>query len=167
MFVWRSVGVPLLSDMLDKFPENIDLRRQEVEWVTSPKHMRRWSHELSLQPNIRGDEFIPHFFPSNQISHGTNSYLTWGMTPPHPSLTLNQMHPWSPRLLSGVGICFDLAGTSTRLLYMDHVRCMVEDSARIKRMACWSNFPLYDVHGFESSWLSDMSTACLWQSSCR
>jgi hypothetical protein len=29
------------------------------------------------------------------------------------------------------------------------------------------SFPLQRVHRFESSWLSDMSTACLWQSSHR
>jgi hypothetical protein len=35
-----------------------------------------------------------------------------------------------------------------------------------KCVACWSGFPLQGVHRFKSSWLSDMSTACLWQSSC-
>jgi hypothetical protein len=36
-----------------------------------------------------------------------------------------------------------------------------------KHMACWSGFPLQGVHRFESPWLSDMSTACLCQSSRR
>jgi hypothetical protein len=40
---------------------------------------------------------------------------------------------WSPRLLLGVGTCFDLMGTRERLLYVDHVRCMVGDHARIER----------------------------------
>jgi hypothetical protein len=46
---------------------------------------------------------------------------------------------------------------------------MVEDhtqSEREKRVACWLGFPLQGVHQFESPRLSDMSTACLWQSSC-
>jgi hypothetical protein len=34
-------------------------------------------------------------------------------------------------------------------------------------VACWLGFPLQDVYRFESSRLSDMSTACLWQSSRR
>jgi hypothetical protein len=36
---------------------------------------------------------------------------------------------------------------------------------RGKQVACWSSFPLQGVHRFESQRLSDMSTACLWQSS--
>jgi hypothetical protein len=36
---------------------------------------------------------------------------------------------------------------------------------RGKCVACWSGFPLQGVHRFESPRLSDMSTACLWQSS--
>jgi hypothetical protein len=35
------------------------------------------------------------------------------------------------------------------------------------RVACWSGFPLQGVHQFESPRLSDMSIACLWQSSRR
>jgi hypothetical protein len=38
---------------------------------------------------------------------------------------------------------------------------------REKRVTCWSNFSLWGVHRFESSRLSDMSTACLWKSSRR
>jgi hypothetical protein len=34
-----------------------------------------------------------------------------------------------------------------------------------KRVVCWLGFPLQGVHRFESPRLSDMSTACLWQSS--
>jgi hypothetical protein len=40
---------------------------------------------------------------------------------------------WSTRLLSGVGVCFDLVGTSKSLLYVDHVRCMVRGHVRIER----------------------------------
>jgi hypothetical protein len=36
---------------------------------------------------------------------------------------------------------------------------------RGKCVACWMSFPLQGVHRFGSPWLSDMSTACLWQSS--
>jgi hypothetical protein len=38
-------------------------------------------------------------------------------------------------------------------------------TGRRKRVACSSGFPLQGVHQFESSWLSYMSIACLWQSS--
>jgi hypothetical protein len=38
-----------------------------------------------------------------------------------------------PRLLLGVGVCFDLVGTSERLLYVDHMRCMAGDHVQIKR----------------------------------
>jgi hypothetical protein len=47
---------------------------------------------------------------------------------------------------------------------------MVRDHTQIERekcVVCWSGFPLQGVHQFESPWLSDMSTACLWQSSHR
>jgi hypothetical protein len=47
------------------------------------KLTQRWSHRSSIQPNIRRDEFIPRFYPSNQTSHGMNSSLTSGMTPSH------------------------------------------------------------------------------------
>jgi hypothetical protein len=54
--------------------------------------MRIWSHQSSLQSNMKGDELIPHFHPSNQIADGMNLFLTLGMTLSHPSLTLIQMH---------------------------------------------------------------------------
>jgi hypothetical protein len=47
---------------------------------------------------------------------------------------------------------------------------MVRDHMRTERgksVACWSGFPLQGVHRFKSLWLSDRSTACLWQSSHR
>jgi hypothetical protein len=47
---------------------------------------------------------------------------------------------------------------------------MVKDhtwTERERRVVCWSGFPLQGVHRFELLWISDMSTACLWQSACR
>jgi hypothetical protein len=67
---------------------------------------------------------------------------------------------WLSRLLSGVGAYFNFVGTSERLSYADHVRCMVQDHTQIKRggcMTCCSSFPLQGVHRFESLQLSDMS----------
>jgi hypothetical protein len=60
---------------------------------------------------------------------------------------------WLSRLLSGVGACFDAVGTSERLSYMDHLRCMVWDHTQIKRgwrMTCWSGFPLQGVQRFKT-----------------
>jgi hypothetical protein len=45
--------------------------------------MRMWLHQLSLQLNMRLDEFIPPFHPSNQTWDGINSSLTPGMIPSH------------------------------------------------------------------------------------
>jgi hypothetical protein len=70
---------------------------------------------------------------------------------------------WSPRLLPGVGACFNYVGTSERLSYMDHVRCMVQDHMQIEHgghMACRSGFPLQVVHQFKMPPLLDMSN-CL------
>jgi hypothetical protein len=47
---------------------------------------------------------------------------------------------------------------------------MIQDHTQIereKRVACRLMFPMYGVYRFESSRLSDKSTACLWQSSRR
>jgi hypothetical protein len=66
---------------------------------------------------------------------------------------------WLSRLLSGVGACFDSVGTSERLSYADHMRCMIREHMQINRggrMTCWSGFSLQGVHRFESSRLSDM-----------
>jgi hypothetical protein len=43
---------------------------------------------------------------------------------------------WLPRLLPGVGVCFDTVGTSERLLYTDHMRYMVGDHVRIEHGKC-------------------------------
>jgi hypothetical protein len=67
--------------------------------------------------------------------------------------TTESVYLWLSRLLLGVGVCFDFMGTSERLSYTDHVRCMVRDHTQIKHgecLACWLGFPLQDVHRFES-----------------
>jgi hypothetical protein len=77
-----------------------------------------------------------------------------------PKMTTRPVYLRLSRLLPGVDACFDLVGTSERLSYTDHMRCMVRDHMRIKhegRMECWSGFPLHGVHQFESPRLSDMS----------
>jgi hypothetical protein len=77
-----------------------------------------------------------------------------------PKMTTGPVCLWLSRLLSGVGAYFNFVGTSERLSYADHVRCMVQDHTQIKRggcMACCSSFPLQGVHRFESLQLSDMS----------
>jgi hypothetical protein len=68
---------------------------------------------------------------------------------------------WLPRLLSGVGGCFDFVGASERLSHMGTTRrkrtlgvCGLEREAYV---ACLSGFPLHGVHRFESPRLSDMS----------
>jgi hypothetical protein len=77
-----------------------------------------------------------------------------------PKTTVGLAYLWLSRLLSGVGACFDFVGTSERLFYADHVRCMVRDHTQIKRggrMACWLGLPLQGVHRFESPRFLDMS----------
>jgi hypothetical protein len=75
-------------------------------------------------------------------------------------MTVGPVYLWLSRLLSGVGACLNFVGTSERLSYADHVRCMVWVDTQIKHgrcMACWSGFPLQGVHQFESPRLSNMS----------
>jgi hypothetical protein len=65
-----------------------------------------------------------------------------------PKMTAGSVCLWLSRLLPGVEACFDFVGTSERLSYMDHVRCMVRDHTQIKRggcMVCWSGFLLQGV----------------------
>jgi hypothetical protein len=62
-----------------------------------------------------------------------------------PKTTVELVYLWLSRLLPGVGACFDFVGTSEKLSYADHVRCMIWDHMQIKRggrMACWSGFSL-------------------------
>jgi hypothetical protein len=69
----------------------------------------------------------------------------------------------------GQWICSNLLTTTRKVAIRGpHEIYMVEGHTRIergKRVACWLGFPLQGVHRFESSRLSDMSTACSWQSS--
>jgi hypothetical protein len=70
----------------------------------------------------------------------------------------------------GVGACFILVGTSERLPTWttgDVWFGTIRESSMEKRVACELDFPLQGVYRFESPRLSDMSTACLWQSSRR
>jgi hypothetical protein len=71
----------------------------------------------------------------------------------------------------GLWICSNLL-TATRNVAIcgPHEIRMVEShmwTKREKRVTCWSGFLLQGVHWFESPRLSDMSTACLWQSWCK
>jgi hypothetical protein len=59
-------------------------------------------------------------------------------------MTAGLVYLWLSRLLPGVAACFNFVGTSERLSYVDHMRCMVRDHTQIKRggrMSCWSGFP--------------------------
>jgi hypothetical protein len=52
---------------------------------------------------------------------------------------------WLSRFLPDLGACFDFVGTSERLSYVNHMRCMAQDHTQIECgecMACWSGFPL-------------------------
>jgi hypothetical protein len=49
-----------------------------------------------------------------------------------PKMMVGPVCLWFLRLLSGVGAYFDFVGTSERLSYADHVRCMVRDHTQIK-----------------------------------
>jgi hypothetical protein len=71
-----------------------------------------------------------------------------------PKMTAGPVCLWLSMLLLGVGASFDFVGTSERLSFAEHVRCMVQHHMQIKHgghMACWSSFPLQGVHRFKSS----------------
>jgi hypothetical protein len=75
-----------------------------------------------------------------------------------PKTTAGPVCLWSSRHLPGVGAYFDFVGTSEKLSYTDHVRCIVWDHTQIKCggcMACWSGFPLQGVHRFEAPLVCD------------
>jgi hypothetical protein len=78
-----------------------------------------------------------------------------------PKTTAGLVCLWLPRLLLGVGACFDFMGASERLsrmrtTHMKHTlgKHGLEWKAYV---VCWSGFPLHGVHRFESPRLSDMS----------
>jgi hypothetical protein len=77
-----------------------------------------------------------------------------------PETTTKSVCLWLPRLLSGVGACFDFVGASERLPCMGtgH-RKRTPDMHGLELEAyvvCWSGFLLKGVHQFESPRLSDM-----------
>jgi hypothetical protein len=70
-----------------------------------------------------------------------------------PKTTAGSVYLWLPRLLPGVGGCFDLVGASERLSRMGITRGKrtpgmhgLEWKAYVP---CWSGFPLQGVHRFE------------------
>jgi hypothetical protein len=78
-----------------------------------------------------------------------------------PKTTVGSVCLCLPRLLPGVGACFDFVGASERLSRTGTTRrkrmpdmCGLEWEAYV---TCWSGFPLQGVHRFESPRLSNMS----------
>jgi hypothetical protein len=78
-----------------------------------------------------------------------------------PKTMAGPVYLWLPRLLPGVGACFDFMGANKMLSHTGTVRRKhapgmggLEWEAY---MACWSGFPLQGVHRFKSPRLSDMS----------
>jgi hypothetical protein len=78
-----------------------------------------------------------------------------------PKTTTGPVCLWLPRLLSGVGACFDLVGASERLSRTGTTRRKRTPDVRGLEweayMACWLGFLLQGVHRFKSPQLSDMS----------
>jgi hypothetical protein len=78
-----------------------------------------------------------------------------------PKTTAGPVYLWLPRLLPGVGACFDFVGASERLSHTGTAhRKRTSDMRELEweaYVACWSSFPLQGVHRFESPRLSDMS----------
>jgi hypothetical protein len=77
-----------------------------------------------------------------------------------PKTTAGPLYLWLPRLHLDVGACFDFMGASERLSRTRTARG--NSTPAVRRLewevyvACWSGFPLQDVHRFESPLLSDM-----------
>jgi hypothetical protein len=71
-----------------------------------------------------------------------------------PKMTAGPVCLWLPRLLPGVGACFDFVGASERLSRTGTAcRKRMSDVRGLKweaYIACWSGFPLQGVHRFES-----------------
>jgi hypothetical protein len=71
-----------------------------------------------------------------------------------PKTTAGLVYLWLPRLLPGVGSCFDFVGASERLSRTG-TACRKRMSGVLgleweTYVACWSGFPLQGVHRFES-----------------
>jgi hypothetical protein len=75
-----------------------------------------------------------------------------------PKTTVGPVCLWLPRLLPGVGVCFDFVGASERLSRMGTTRRKrtpgVHGLEWEAYVAYWSSFPLQGVHRFESPRLS-------------
>jgi hypothetical protein len=54
-----------------------------------------------------------------------------------PKTTAGPVCLWLSTLLLGVGSCFFFVGTSERLSYVNHVRCMVRDHTQIRSGDVW------------------------------
>jgi hypothetical protein len=71
-----------------------------------------------------------------------------------PKMTARPVCLWLPRLLLGVGACFDFVGVSERLPHMGTTRRKrtsgVHGLEWEAYVVCWSGFPLQGVHRFES-----------------
>jgi hypothetical protein len=80
-----------------------------------------------------------------------------------PKTTAGPVYLWLPRLLLGVGACFDLVGVSERLSRTGTARRKRTLGVRGLEweayVACCSGFPLQGVHRFKSPRLSDMSNS--------
>jgi hypothetical protein len=78
-----------------------------------------------------------------------------------PKMTAGPVCLWLPRLLPGVGACFDFVGASERVSRMGTTHTKHTPGVRGLEweayVACWSGFPLQGVHRFESPHLSEMS----------
>jgi hypothetical protein len=71
-----------------------------------------------------------------------------------PKMMAESVCLWLPRLLPGVGACFDFVGASERLSRTGIARRKRMSDVRGLEweayMTYWSGFPLYDVHRFKS-----------------
>jgi hypothetical protein len=71
-----------------------------------------------------------------------------------PKTTAGPVCLWLPRLLLGVGACFNFVGASERLSRTGTTRRKRTPGMRGLEweayVACWSGFPLQGVHRFES-----------------
>jgi hypothetical protein len=78
-----------------------------------------------------------------------------------PKTTAGPVCLWLPRLLLGVGTCFDFMGANEWLSRTGTACGMRTPGMRGLEwevyVACWSGFSLQDVHRFESPRLSNMS----------
>jgi hypothetical protein len=72
-----------------------------------------------------------------------------------PKTMAGPVYLWLPRVLPGVGDCFDFVGASERLSHTGAARRKRTLGVRGLEweayVACWSDFPLQGVHRFESS----------------